>query len=88
MAKKAIAPVAKSSRRAPTKRKTMPLGKKSTGKITFRLREDPALYVVEKTDLVTLEEAARLTGKTPHNRRVAQQNRHLKHDGGTYGLPV
>jgi len=38
-------------------------------KSRFRLREGSALYAVEKTDLVTLDDAALLTGKTPHNIR-------------------
>ena len=54
---------------------------KTTGKAGVLLREDPALYVVEKTDLVTLEEAARLTGKTPHNiRDYIQRDRIKKFD--------
>ena len=70
MAKKVTAPVAKASRRAPANVKAKPSRKpKSTGNAGVLLREDPALYVVEKADLVTLEEAARLTGKTPHNIR-------------------
>lgn len=47
----------------------------------FLLREDPALYVVEEGDLVTLEEAARLTGKTTHNiRDYIQRERITKFD--------
>jgi hypothetical protein len=54
---------------------------KATGKAGILLREDPALYVVEKNDLVTLEEAARLTGKTPHNiRDYIQRDRIKKFD--------
>lgn len=45
------------------------------------LCEDPALYAVEKTDLVPLEEAASLTGKTPHNiRDYIQRGRIMKFD--------
>jgi len=84
MAKKAIVPVGKSSRHAPAKGKAKPGRKlKALGKVAFRLREDPALYVVEKNDLVTLEEAARLTGKTPHNiRDYIQRDRIKKFDTG------
>lgn len=47
----------------------------------FLLREDPALYVVEKNNLVRLEEAAFLTGKTPHNiRDYLQRGRITKFD--------
>jgi hypothetical protein len=58
-----------------------PRKSKINGKVGFLLREDPALYVVEKKDLVTLEEAASLTGKTPHNiRDYIQRERITKFD--------
>ena len=79
MAKKATTSVTKASRRAPARVKAKPSRKpKATGKAGVLLREGPALYVVEKNDLVTLEEAARLTGKTPHNIRDYIQRDSIK----------
>lgn len=53
----------------------------ATSQFSLLLREDPALYVVEKTDLVTLEEAAQLTSKTPYNiRDYLQRGRITKFD--------
>ncbi len=53
----------------------------ATSQFSLLLREDPALYVVEKTDLMTLEEAARLTSKTPYNiRDYLQRGRITKFD--------
>ncbi|MCX7886265.1 MAG: site-specific DNA-methyltransferase [Verrucomicrobiae bacterium] len=54
---------------------------KPTAKAHFLLREDPALYVADKNDLVTLQEAAQLTGKTIHNiRDYIQRERITKFD--------
>ena len=73
-----------------TKRKTKPAAKsaikmkvkKTTrSKTILVLREDTVAYVVNNPDLVTLEEAARITGKTTHNiRDYIQRGRIAKLD--------
>ncbi len=74
---KKIEPV-KKRRRKQAKLTTKP---KATGKLGFLVREAPALYVVEKTDLLTLEEAARVARKTPDNiRDYLQRGRITKFD--------
>lgn len=51
------------------------------------VREDTVAYVVNNPDLVTLEEAARITGKTTHNiRDYIQRGRIAKLD--TEGRPI
>jgi hypothetical protein len=57
---------AKPAAKSPAKPKAKRLAK-SNGKLI--LREDSVAYVVNNPDLVTLEEAARLTNKTTHNIR-------------------
>ena len=79
-----------------TKRKTKPVAKsvvklkvrKSTrSKSNLVLREDTVAYVVNNSDLVTLEEVARITGKTIHNiRDYIQRGRIAKLDTG--GRPI
>ncbi|MBU2578251.1 site-specific DNA-methyltransferase [Patescibacteria group bacterium] len=50
-------------------------------KLAIELREKPVAYVVNNPDLVTLEEAARITGKTTHNiRDYIQRDRIAKLD--------
>jgi len=73
-----------------TKRKATPSVESSikprTKKVTkskspLILREDPVAYVVDNPDLVTLEEAAHVTGKTTHNiRDYIQRGRIAKLD--------
>ena len=79
-----------------TKRKTKPAAKSAIklkvkyptcSKTKLVLREDTVAYVVNNPDLVTLEEAARITGKTTHNiRDYIQRGRIAKMD--TEGRPI
>jgi len=81
-AKKAIPYAGKSARPRQPEDKQESLGNNESAlELWFLLREDPGLYVVEQGDLVTLEEAARLTGKTTHNiRDYIQRERITKFD--------
>ena len=68
----------KSSAKSPTNLKVKKIAL-SKGKLV--LREDSVPYVVSNPDLVTLEEAARVTGKTTHNiRDYIQRDRIAKLD--------
>ena len=68
----------KSSSKSVAKPKTKKI-RKSKSKLI--LREDSVAYVVNNPDLVTLEEAARVTGKTTHNiRDYIQRDRIAKLD--------
>ncbi len=61
--------------------------KSKCSKTNLVLREDTVAYVVNNPDLVTLEEAALITGKTTHNiRDYIQRGRIAKLD--TYGRPI
>jgi DNA methylase len=77
-------PGAKTKRKAKrsVQSSTKPKIKKSRkSKSTFALHEDSVAYVVNNSDLVTLEEAARVTGKTSHNiRDYIQRGRIAKLD--------
>ena len=87
-AEKPISYSGKPARRLQAKPKAKPLDNEPSGlELWFLLREDPGLYVVEQGDLVTLEEAARLTGKTTHNiRDYIQRERITKFDPN--GKPI
>jgi DNA modification methylase len=68
----------KSSAKSPAQPK---IKKNRKSKSSFVLREDSVAYVVNNPDLVTLDEAARLTNKTTHNiRDYIQRDRIAKLD--------